>query len=1041
MTNSRVKIWLRRILILQAFVFAFILVLLYLAPGIALLGANHWYQKQGEGYSLTAKDWTFAPFRTELEFTGLVLEHPGSGSGETRIERVHLDFDPWALFRHQVDVRSLVLDGLKLQADVSEGAEKTIDQTDVKDILLEIAGLNLPVTQLPKKQATVPAQENVSEADDPAGSAVSGNGTSGNATSDIGTSENATPENATSEYAAADDQSQSEKPQSEKPQPETAPDSSASDNAVAEDVTPASADPAAAADQSDDIPWLVRVQSLSINANDLNWNVHLAQTLHVASSSGRLTINQINVRDFSTAETEPVDIDINLQLSTETRVGSTDIDVQPMTFSLRGSLDHPLTAPSWQGDIGLTGTDVKADNIRARLSELSISLNAALNDAFSQLTFDGEVTLADAGADMPELHAGFSKLVLELDGSLLNNLKELTLNSGIQLNDVRVNAAGLRSQLAELTTQLHTSATDDFAAPQVAGDIQLRGIDAGYQQYQATLDELSLSGLDAGLQQQRLQNLLLRNLRVSSQPGWQPANSAATPAAIPATTPEEDSQGGSAENDISAAITEPAAGTTEPAVELLNLAHYQLNDFAFDQNSLTSGSHDFDGLVVELYKLADGTIKGLENSSAENDANENSSAENTAAESNKAQSDQASESADSKPLAFYLAGLHQAALVYSRVQGEKVQGDVAVDGDVALDGESDTTAVSDSEGAEQQVSAEQTQTLPLQNSIIHFTDAAVSPPLDASITLYELAVGEAEGSVAGADAELKQPITLHLLAGMDKYNRIRTDASLSVYERDGVQYPQGTIKAKITQLDLTAFNGYLAQSMGYNLERGMLEADIDVTIDKAKLKGEVKILLRNSRFVPVDEATIDRVSKQISMPVDTALDLLRDGNGNVNVTIPVSGDLTDPNFGLSDLTQQLSVLALKTGAMFYLKQALQPYTTLINLASFAGDYLMKIRLDALRYESGQTELSEEHLKNLNKVMSLMQDKKSLELQACPFVSAEEAETAGDGWTELAKQRGAAVKAWLNEQDEQLTPRITVCKPQKGKNAEVVLGFN
>ena len=80
MTNSRVKIWLRRILILLAFVFAFILVLLYLAPGIALLGANHWYQKQGEGYSLTAKDWTFAPFRTELEFTGLVLEHPGSGS-------------------------------------------------------------------------------------------------------------------------------------------------------------------------------------------------------------------------------------------------------------------------------------------------------------------------------------------------------------------------------------------------------------------------------------------------------------------------------------------------------------------------------------------------------------------------------------------------------------------------------------------------------------------------------------------------------------------------------------------------------------------------------------------------------------------------------------------------------------------------------------------------------------------------------------------------------------------------------------------------
>merc|ERR1712000_256530 len=110
---------------------------------------------------------------------------------------------------HQVDVRSLVLDGLKLQADVSEGEEKTIDQTDVKDILLKIAGLNLPVTQLPIKQVTVPAEENISEADDPAANAVS--------------------------------------------------DSSVSDKTVAnKETTPTSANPAAAADPGEDIPWLVR---------------------------------------------------------------------------------------------------------------------------------------------------------------------------------------------------------------------------------------------------------------------------------------------------------------------------------------------------------------------------------------------------------------------------------------------------------------------------------------------------------------------------------------------------------------------------------------------------------------------------------------------------------------------------------------------------------------------------------------------------------------------------------------------------------------
>ena len=138
------------------------------------------------------------------------------------------------------------------------------------------------------------------------------------------------------------------------------------------------------------------------------------------------------------------------------------------------------------------------------------------------------------------------------------------------------------------------------------------------------------------------------------------------------------------------------------------------------------------------------------------------------------------------------------------------------------------------------------------------------------------------------------------------------------------------------QLDLVPFNGYLAAAMGYQVERGTLDVDADIRIDKAQLQGEIKLLLRNSRFVPVDEATIARVSKQISMPVETALDLLRDGNGNIRLTIPVRGDLSNPDVGLGDITRQLSRLALQQGALYYLQQSLQPYSTMLSLASYAG---------------------------------------------------------------------------------------------------------
>src|SRR5690554_8029940 len=100
------------------------------------------------------------------------------------------------------------------------------------------------------------------------------------------------------------------------------------------------------------------------------------------------------------------------------------------------------------------------------------------------------------------------------------------------------------------------------------------------------------------------------------------------------------------------------------------------------------------------------------------------------------------------------------------------------------------------------------------------------------------------------------------------------------------------------------------------------------------------------------------------MPIDTAVGLLRDDNGYVRLTVPLSGDLTDPNVGLSDISKQLTQRALKAGTVYCLKQALQPYGTMLTVASFAGDYLFAIRLDSLVYEHGVTELTDEQIANL-----------------------------------------------------------------------------
>ena len=435
---------------------------------------------------------------------------------------------------------------------------------------------------------------------------------------------------------------------------------------------------------------------------------------------------------------------------------------------------------------------------------------------------------------------------------------------------------------------------------------------------------------------------------------------------------------------------------------LLSLGHYQVSDISASALQLATGLHEYADLQVAVKRLADGSLdrSALGETTVESQQATTSTAD--APESSATTSDVSASESGKKPeiaepdhFQLFIAGIQQSG---------------------------------DSSGAE-----------------IH--DVSVKPAYQGRVQIRELNISEISATLAASSQpELIKPVQIHAVLSLDDYNRIALDTSLTLDHSHAPEiYPQGNVTLRISQLDMVAFNGYLAQAMGYHLEKGMLNLDVDMDMQQAQLGGEARILLRNSSFVPEDEETIKRVSKQISMPVDTALDLLRDDNGNVRLTVPVSGDMSSPDFGSGDITAQLSKLALQSAALHYLKQSLQPYGLLLSIASYAGSELMAIRLDALAFSEGQTELNDEQIPHLEKVAQLMHGKTGLELQVCPFVSKTEATAEEEQWPQLARQRGAVVKAWLaqktDENDHSLAPRVTVCKPQQGEKAEVVLGFN
>ena len=419
---------------------------------------------------------------------------------------------------------------------------------------------------------------------------------------------------------------------------------------------------------------------------------------------------------------------------------------------------------------------------------------------------------------------------------------------------------------------------------------------------------------------------------------------------------------------------------------LFALEKYNVEDISINHTtglSLKTGMHEYQGLIAQVVKQSNGQISGVPVSAepVEDKDKESVSAELVPEQADVATKDATNPDGENQ-LSYVIAGLRQAG--------------------------------------------------PAGSSYIRFDDQSIQPQGKVRLAIEQMNIGSIDSSQLIEGSPLKMQLAL------DEYNQITVDGKLGLLNGQ----PEGHINLSVKQLNLVPFNGYTAKSMGYHVQKGALKLDVQLAIRDAEMDGEANILLRNSEFLPVDEATIDRLGKQISMPVDTVLSILRDDNNNIKLTMPLSGNINDPDVGLDDLMNQLSLLALQEAATFYLKQALQPYGTLISLSSYAGKYLMAIRLDDLKYEPMITMVTDSQAQYLDKVAGMMIEKEELELQVCGFSSEAEAKALDNinNWQQLAMQRANNIKAWFKIKHEGLLPRVTICQPQKGEEAIVSMGF-
>ncbi|OAN54589.1 hypothetical protein A6A04_11720 [Paramagnetospirillum marisnigri] len=207
--------------------------------------------------------------------------------------------------------------------------------------------------------------------------------------------------------------------------------------------------------------------------------------------------------------------------------------------------------------------------------------------------------------------------------------------------------------------------------------------------------------------------------------------------------------------------------------------------------------------------------------------------------------------------------------------------------------------------------------------------------------------------------------------------------------------PGGRLDGTIKALELPPLSPYLAEGLGVHLRTGQFSGSFSGGARGGKLDGKLEVDLANLAIAPPDPNA--PMVRKLDMPLETVLNLLRDSEGRIRLSLPVRGDLANPDLDVSDAVSQAVAGAMKATVLTTLKLAF-PLAALIELAMDANDG-PALSLSPLDFAPGTSVLNDDHRRRLEDVAHLLRERPGLTITLC-------GKADGADWPALVARRRA-----------------------------------
>ena len=259
----------------------------------------------------------------------------------------------------------------------------------------------------------------------------------------------------------------------------------------------------------------------------------------------------------------------------------------------------------------------------------------------------------------------------------------------------------------------------------------------------------------------------------------------------------------------------------------------------------------------------------------------------------------------------------------------------------------------------------------LQDGSANFADFSLTPN-------FATAIQQLNGRIGTLDNRSQAPSSVNITGKVDRYAPVSIKGSLNPFD----PLERLDIHTQFKQLELTTLTPYSGKFAGYRIRKGRLSLDLHYRISQGQLNAENSVVVEQLQL----GEKVDSPSA-VDLPIRLAVALLKDTEGKIALSLPVSGDLNNPQFSVMPIVW-------KTLRNLVLRAAQAPFKFIGGLVAGGSD----IDLSSVHFSAGSSELDGDAQRVLDTLASALKERPALRLEV-QGVSAQ----SSDG-PPLAEQR-------------------------------------